>query len=192
MSKGARRPSAPGPASQARWRPHPGGAPLSAGTAGMHFRLLSDDAAAILSSGSWHGRLSRAYEHWRALPRADGALPRFGSLQPWALAPDLRFLASVQVDFADFRFHSVGDGIAEHFGPHLACACLADLFVGAAQMDLIAAHRACVGEATPVLCELSPAELDLSMRVPFQCLLLPFANDGRRVDRILWAMAFPG
>jgi hypothetical protein len=157
----------------------------------MRFRSLEGDGMAVLSEGVWHGRLARVYAHWRSLA-SDRDLPAYTQLQLSSLAPDLRFLATLTVEDPDFRFASVGEEIAERHGRGLVGSFLADSFVGPAQLDLIAAHRACAEQRTPVVCEVTLAEVDLSVRVPFQCLLLPFADADGAVDHILWVMAFPG
>ena len=156
----------------------------------MHYRSLAGEGAAILSEGAWHGRLARACAHWLSLAQ-DGALPAYGQLQLSSLAPDLRFLATLHVEGPDFRFTSVGEEIAERYGRGLVGQFLADEFVGPAQLDMVAAHRACVEQRAPVIAEVSLAEVDLSLRVPFQCLLLPFAERDGPVDHVLWVMAFP-
>lgn len=157
----------------------------------MWFRPLTDDVAETLSGDEWHGRLARVFRHWRSLAPAD-ALPAYSQLQLSSLAPDLRFLAAVAIESDDFRFTSVGDEIAERYGRSMADSYLADHFVGPSQLDLIAAHRACADLGAPVVCAVKMEEVDLSSRVPFQLLLLPFANDAGLVDHILWVMAFPG
>lgn len=158
----------------------------------VRFRALDGDGAATLSAGVWHGRLARVHRHWRSLLPGDG-LPAYDQLQLSSLAPDLRFLAALRVEGGDLRFVSVGEEIAERYGRNLVGAFLADQFVGPAQLDMIAAHHACTDQRLPILCEATLEEVDLSSRVPFQCLLLPFAApDDERVHNILWVMAFPG
>lgn len=156
----------------------------------MWFRPLTDDAAAILSAGEWHGRLARVYRHWCSLAPL-GSLPAYSQLQLSSLAPDLRFLAAVAIESGEFRFTSVGDEIAERYGRSMSGSYLADQFVGPSQLDLIAAHRASTDLATPVICAVKMEEVDLSSRVPFQLLLLPFGDDAGVVDHVLWVMAFP-
>ncbi|MGF1627108.1 MAG: PAS domain-containing protein [Alphaproteobacteria bacterium] len=157
----------------------------------MRFRIIAGDGKALLGEGVWHGRLGRVYAHWQSLVE-DDALPAYDRLQLSALAPDLRFLATLRVEGADFRFTSVGEEIAERYGRNLPGSFLADQFVGPAQLDVLAAHRACAEERLPVISEVTLNEVDLSIRVPYQRLLLPFAGDNGPVDHILWAMAFPG
>ena len=89
--------------------------------------------------------------HWRSLAPANG-LPAYGQLQLSSLAPDLRFLAALATEGADFRFTSVGDEIAERYGRTMAGSYLADQFVGPSQLDIIAAHRACAELGVPVIC----------------------------------------
>ena len=153
----------------------------------MRFLALDDDGDDTLSAGVWHGRLARALAHWRSL--AGGGVPAYDALQLSSLAPDLRFLATLAVDGPDFRFLSVGDEITERYG-RLEGRYLADQFVGPAQLDLLAAHRACTEQRVPVVCEVTLDDVDLSSRIPFQCLLLPFASTGNAVDHVLWVMAF--
>lgn len=157
----------------------------------MRFRTLADDARAILNTGIWHGRLARVLSHWQSLALGD-TLPRYGQLKLSSLAPDLRFLASLEVAGPDCCFISVGDEIAERFGRHLVGTYLADQMVGPAQLDVLAAHRACIGERKPVASEIRLDSVDLSNRLPYQRLLLPFAETDSPVDHILWVMAFPG
>lgn len=157
----------------------------------MRFRTLADDATAILNTGVWHGRLARVLSHWQSLAPA-GKLPSYGQLKLSSLAPDLRFLASLEVAGPEFCFITVGDEIAERFGRHLVGTYLADQMVGPAQLDVLAAHRACVGERRPVASEILLDGVDLSNRLPYQRLLLPFAEPHGPVDHILWVMAFPG
>jgi len=156
----------------------------------MRFRALTGDAKEILGEGIWHGRLARVHAHWRSLA-AEGALPDYGQLQLASLAPDLRFLATLRVDGPEFLFVSIGEEIAERYGPSMVGSFLADQFVGPTQLDVVAAHRACVDQRVPIVSEVTLSEVDLSSRVPFQRLLLPFAKADGAVDHILWVMAFP-
>lgn len=156
----------------------------------MWFRPLGDDATTTLAEEAWHGRLARVFQHWRSLAPVDG-MPAYGRLQLRSLAPDLRFLATLDVAGPEFQFVSVGEEIAERYGRTLVGSYLADQFIGPSQMDIIAAHRACSELQTPVLCAVEMKDVDLSSRVPFQLLLLPFAETHGIVDHILWVMAFP-
>jgi len=157
----------------------------------MYFRTLADDAETVLNEGPWHGRLARVHAHWQSL-RKDGRLPAYHQLQLASLAPDLRFLATLNVQRPDYQFVRVGEEIAERLGRHLVGSFLADHFTGPAQLDILASHNACVQERLPVLSKLDLDEVDLSDRLPFQRLLLPFAEGDAPVDYILWVMAFTG
>lgn len=157
----------------------------------MYFRTLADDAETVLNEGPWHGRLARVHAHWQSLRQGEG-LPAHHQLQLASLAPDLRFLATLHVQLPDFQFVRVGEEIADRLGRHLAGSFLADHFAGPAQLDVVASHRACVEERLPVLSKVELDEVDLSDRLPFQRLLLPFAEGDAPVDYILWAMAFTG
>lgn len=157
----------------------------------MYFRTLADDADAVLNEGPWHGRLARVHAHWNSLRRA-GRLPSYHQLQLGSLAPDLRFLATLSVQLPDFQFVRVGEEIADRLGRHLVDSFLVDHFIGPAQLDIIASHTACARERLPVLSKVELDDVDLSDRLPFQRLLLPFAAPDAPVDHILWAMAFTG